>query len=97
MGKVKQAEKAQPVSSVVAPHDLSRHPAVLSTEATAKFIGVSLATLYRMIGVPCLRFPQPIKLSGTRKNAFLVAEVIDWLESKAPRGVNGPICIRKAA
>jgi predicted DNA-binding transcriptional regulator AlpA len=65
------------------PDDISRKR-VLSIEASAEFIGVSVNTCRRMYGSGTL--PRPVPLNS-RKLGYQVGTLIDWLEArKRPAG-----------
>jgi predicted DNA-binding transcriptional regulator AlpA len=60
------------------PDNISRKR-VLSIEASAEFIGVSINTCRRMYGAGTL--PRPVPLNA-RKLGYQVGTLIDWLEAR---------------
>ena len=56
-----------------------REERLLRVKDTAKLIGVSRSTVYRMVDDG--QFPQPIRI-GTRASRWRLSEVMQWMESR---------------
>jgi predicted DNA-binding transcriptional regulator AlpA len=54
---------------------------LLSVKQVASLLGVSAATVWRLVGRPGAGFPKPISLKGCRATRWRAGEVAAWRDA----------------